>query len=61
MSSTVRRIQIQEKVIEFLRAKKTAFGDLLLEEFQDPFLSQNIQYIALCDVELPGVEKKVRT
>ncbi|CAL1547215.1 unnamed protein product [Lymnaea stagnalis] len=57
--STLRQNQLKEKVIELLRAKKTAFGDFVLEEFQDPFIQQNIKYIALCDVELPGVEKKV--
>uniref|UniRef100_A0A2C9JZN1 Pachytene checkpoint protein 2 homolog n=1 Tax=Biomphalaria glabrata TaxID=6526 RepID=A0A2C9JZN1_BIOGL len=57
--STVRRIQIKEKVLDLLHAKKSAFGDLMIQEFEDPFLAQNVQYVALYDIDLPGIEKKV--
>ncbi|GFO34031.1 pachytene checkpoint 2-like protein [Plakobranchus ocellatus] len=57
--STLRASHIKEKVLEFLRAKKTAFGDFIVRDFQDQLLSQNVEYIALCDVDQPSQEKRV--
>ncbi|BFZ13394.1 hypothetical protein BsWGS_16433 [Bradybaena similaris] len=57
--STARTASIKEKVLELLHAKKTAFGDFVVRDFQDIFLSQNVEYVALCDTEIPGVEKRV--
>ena len=57
--STLRRAHIKEKVLEFLKTKKTAFGDFVVKEFQDKLLSQNVEHIALCDVNQPSQDKKV--
>ncbi|KAK3750322.1 hypothetical protein RRG08_010426 [Elysia crispata] len=56
--STMRRTLIIEKVLEFLKAKRTAFGDFIVQEFQDELLSQNVLHIALCDVDQPSHEKR---
>ena len=55
----MRRTLIIEKVLEFLKAKRTAFGDFIVQEFQDELLSQNVLHIALCDVDQPSHEKRV--
>ncbi|GFR69859.1 pachytene checkpoint 2-like protein [Elysia marginata] len=56
--STLRRTHIKEKVLEFLRDKKTAIGDFFVREFKDDLLSQNVHYIALCDVDQLSQEKR---
>lgn len=38
---------------------KDLYGDIHLAEFEDPFLTEHVKYIAITDTELTGAGKQV--
>ncbi len=48
-SSNMRSSRLKELVLAMLREKGTVFGELFIQEFDDPVLSEHIQSIAIAD------------
>ncbi|PIK61821.1 pachytene checkpoint 2-like protein [Apostichopus japonicus] len=56
--STVTTSEIQDHVREMLYKMKDLYGDIHLAEFEDPFLTEHVKYIAITDTELTGAGKQ---
>ena len=57
--STVKTSVIKEHVSKFLENQRIAYGDVSLTEFNDPFLTEHVQNISICDTELDCLGKQV--
>lgn len=53
--------EIQDHVREMLYKIKTLYGDVSLSEFEDPFLTEHVQYVAMTDTELSNGGNQVCT
>ncbi|KAJ8041863.1 Pachytene checkpoint protein 2-like [Holothuria leucospilota] len=56
--STVTASEIQDHVREMLYKIKTLYGDVSITEFEDPFLTEHVQYVAMTDTELSSGRKQ---
>ena len=50
---------IKEHVVKYLHKQRIAYGDTSVTEFDDPFLTEHVQSIAVCDTELDNHGKQV--
>ena len=48
--STVCCSMLKELVLSMLRQRGTAFGELFLQEFEDPVMKEHIQSVSISDV-----------
>jgi len=48
--STLRCTRLKELVLSMLRQRGTAFGELLLQDFEDPVVKEHVQSVAITDV-----------
>ena len=48
--STLRCTRLKELVLSMLRQRGTAFGELLLQDFEDPVVNEHVQSVAITDV-----------
>ena len=47
--SNMRSTRVKELVLAMLREKRTVFGELVMNEFDDPVLNDHVQSVALTD------------
>nr|AHB51067.1 pachytene checkpoint 2-like protein [Nodipecten subnodosus] len=57
-SSTAQGNIVKEHVLNLLHRQKVAYGDFVLTEFDDPFLHEHVNSIALCDSDLSGSNRQ---
>ncbi|XP_064641181.1 pachytene checkpoint protein 2 homolog [Lineus longissimus] len=50
--STVRVAVIKTHVVKLLHRQRVAYGNLTLTEFDDPFLTEHVASVAICDTDL---------
>ena len=48
--STLRCSKLKELVLSMLRQKGTAFGELFLQEFEDPLMKEHVRSVSVTDV-----------
>lgn len=57
--STAKKEDIKLSVRKLLNRHNIVFGDYKWTEFDDPFLSRNVQSVAIVDTDLKGKDSQV--
>ncbi|XP_077862003.1 pachytene checkpoint protein 2 homolog [Saccoglossus kowalevskii] len=56
--STLTAAIIKEHVMQLLHQHRTAYGDFILTEFDDPILIKHVKSVAICDTDLSKLGKQ---
>ena len=57
--STARADIIKKHVIECIKKHGSVYGDFVLSKFDDPFLEEHVNSIAICDTDITFHEQQV--
>jgi hypothetical protein len=61
LSSTAKKEDIKSSVYRLLNRHNIVFGDYVWTEFDDPFLSRNVQSVSIVDTELKAKDPQVNS